>query len=151
MTHLSDMIPSGFYPLLRIYVLPPAGAHPIFFILFLPLHGLLLMDQKMQSPVSARGTECSISGWPIRDKMCETQFHKGADPSSGLRRECFYMHSKVIKSDNVISNRPEKLRFGQRHTRRITLQGRLQCLQNIGQNCAYAYSCYGAKDFIDSQ
>ena len=27
----------------------------------------------------------------------------------------------------------------------------LQCLQNIGQNCAYAYSCCGVVDIIDSQ
>ena len=66
---------------------------PIFHI-FSFFCGLFLINRKMQSPVSARNTGTQRLGCLIQTRVCEAQFHRGADPSSGLRRGCFYMHSR---------------------------------------------------------
>ena len=50
--------------------------------------------------------EHSISDCPIRTRVREAQLHIGVDPSPGLRRGCFYMHSNYFLPNCQI---PQKL------------------------------------------
>ena len=56
--------------------------------------GLFLIDRKMHRLSVREAQERSISDCPIQAKVREAQLHIGVDPSPGLRRGCFYMHSE---------------------------------------------------------